>query len=232
MKYTKELLAPIVASSNSITDVLRRMGVSGIGGTAHGYMKRAILEFGLDISHFRSGPQISSRASKKHWSVSLVDNKRLSSTRLHKLLKESGRNYICQKCGNLGEWNGVSLVLQIDHIDGVNSNNNPSNLRYLCPNCHSQTETYCKQKIDRNHKCTCGSRRHKASGLCRGCRLKQMRKNIPSKDTLLALIWSKPSTEIAAEYGVSDSAIVKWCRFHGISKPGRGYWAKKRSQKR
>ena len=34
------------------------------------------------------------------------------------------------------------LCLQIDHIDGNCENNKPDNLRFLCPNCHTQTETW------------------------------------------------------------------------------------------
>ena len=47
----------------------------------------------------------------------------------------------CEVCG-ISEWNGKSLSLEIDHIDGIHTNNNPNNLRIICPNCHSQTDTY------------------------------------------------------------------------------------------
>ena len=47
----------------------------------------------------------------------------------------------CQVCG-ISEWNGKSIVLEIDHIDGNYENNKPENLRFICPNCHSQTDTY------------------------------------------------------------------------------------------
>ena len=50
--------------------------------------------------------------------------------------------YKCAICGNIGEWNGVSLTLQIDHINGIRNDNRAGNLRWLCPNCHSQTDTY------------------------------------------------------------------------------------------
>jgi len=51
----------------------------------------------------------------------------------------------CELCSISNFWNGKELKLQLDHIDGNSDNNNPNNLRLLCPNCHSQTETFsCK----------------------------------------------------------------------------------------
>jgi hypothetical protein len=50
--------------------------------------------------------------------------------------------YKCDHCGNPGEHQSLPLVLQLEHRDGNHSNNLPSNLGWLCPNCHSQTETF------------------------------------------------------------------------------------------
>ena len=50
--------------------------------------------------------------------------------------------YVCVECGNDGNWNGKILTLQLDHINGVCNDNRLSNLRFICPNCHSQTDTY------------------------------------------------------------------------------------------
>lgn len=50
-------------------------------------------------------------------------------------------NYICSKC-NICSWLDNKITLEIDHIDGDNTNHDLSNLRYLCPNCHSQTDTW------------------------------------------------------------------------------------------
>lgn len=49
----------------------------------------------------------------------------------------------------------------------------------------------------------------------------------PSKDELSEMLWERPTTHIAKEFGVSDIAVTKWARFYGIEKPPRGYWAKK-----
>ncbi len=55
------------------------------------------------------------------------------------LIKEHG--YKCVECG-IAEYNKKPITLQVDHIDGNSDNNLPSNVRLLCPNCHSQTPTY------------------------------------------------------------------------------------------
>lgn len=51
--------------------------------------------------------------------------------------------YECQEC-KIKDWNGKSISLHIDHINGIRNDNRIGNLRLLCPNCHSQTDTYCK----------------------------------------------------------------------------------------
>ena len=49
--------------------------------------------------------------------------------------------YKCHICG-IDEWNDKAIVLQLDHINGVKRDNRIENLRFLCPNCHSQTDTF------------------------------------------------------------------------------------------
>jgi 5-methylcytosine-specific restriction endonuclease McrA len=52
------------------------------------------------------------------------------------------RKNICVVCGNNGTHNNMPLVLHVDHIDGNSDNNQPDNLRLICPNCHTQTPNY------------------------------------------------------------------------------------------
>ncbi len=56
------------------------------------------------------------------------------------LIEQHGEN--CSECGTGNVWNDKPLSLHLDHIDGNSDNNSIDNLRLLCPNCHTQTDTY------------------------------------------------------------------------------------------
>jgi hypothetical protein len=62
-----------------------------------------------------------------------------------RLIKEGIKEAKCEIC-EITEWNGLPAPLELDHIDGNNSNHRLDNLRIICPNCHHQTPTHsCKK---------------------------------------------------------------------------------------
>lgn len=81
----------------------------------------------------------------------LVENSTYASSPLKKrLVEELGWEYQCMMEGcpsPVPVWNEKPLVLQLDHINGVNHDNRIENLRLLCPNCHTQTTTWCGKNL-------------------------------------------------------------------------------------
>ena len=69
-----------------------------------------------------------------------IGTKPKPSKHIYRFFREN--NNICSECGITNKWNNKNLVLEIDHIDGDRNNNSFDNLRVLCPNCHSQTNTF------------------------------------------------------------------------------------------
>lgn len=65
------------------------------------------------------------------------------------IIREGVIPYECEECKLTNEWQGKSLSLHLDHRNGVNNDHRLKNLRFLCPNCHSQQETYAGKNIGR-----------------------------------------------------------------------------------
>jgi 5-methylcytosine-specific restriction endonuclease McrA len=68
-----------------------------------------------------------------------------------RLIKEGLKKYQCESCG-ITEYNEKPISLELNHIDGNSGNHCLENLELLCPNCHSQTETYRSKKLTFNKK--------------------------------------------------------------------------------
>lgn len=151
VKYTKEILQEAVDHSISIAGVLRNLGLKQAGGT-HAHISKRIKKFGIDTGHFLGQGHNKGGIDPKKLSANEIlvmmpeGSLRQKVSKLRRALNELGVQSICVKCGLENVWNGYPIQLEIDHINGNWLDNKIENLRYLCPNCHSQIPNHSNIK--------------------------------------------------------------------------------------
>ena len=130
--WTKELLEPIVSSSYSYAECLKKMGKKAAGGSYENLQKN-IDKFDLSIAHMKH------QAWNQGLEIKTFENLKSNKELKIRLLKKLGHK--CQNCG-AEEWLGQPVPLELEHIDGNNRNNDRENLTLLCCNCHALTSTW------------------------------------------------------------------------------------------
>ena len=151
--YSDADLAAAVAVSISFAGVLRQLGVPLSGGQ-HAHLARRIRRAGIDTSHFLGQAHYRGRQGRtlKPEEVLIVlppGSARMKPPQLRRAMVERGIEERCVLCGCDGTWQGRPLRLVIDHVSGDWLDNRLENLRFLCPNCHAQTSTWCRKKSAR-----------------------------------------------------------------------------------
>jgi len=149
---TDEQFVELIKNSTNVSEVLFKLGYT-VKGNSWGYsqIRRRMSDLGLAFSDFKG------KSALKSGSEKVVDPKKLFSknskhqrTVLRRyVIRENLIPYKCAICG-VTEWNGKTLSLELDHINGINNDNRLENLRFLCPNCHSQTSTYGSRNQQKN----------------------------------------------------------------------------------
>jgi len=148
--YTIKALRDAVKESFSVAKVFSKLGLQASGGNYKTF-KMKCEEYNIDISHFTGKAHLRGKTHNWGKKIPIEDILVKKSTygctnRLKKRLFDDGFfEKKCYQCG-LTEWNEKPAPLQLEHINGDNTDNRIENLTILCPNCHAQTETYCKKK--------------------------------------------------------------------------------------
>ncbi|MFD0210116.1 HNH endonuclease signature motif containing protein [Streptomyces hirsutus] len=141
MRWTRDVLQAAVSASTNMCEVLRRLELEVVGGH-HTHISRRIKTYGIDISHFEVPTARTRTGGSVLFEQPSSRARRVDGSRLKRAMLEAGMNDHCALCGLEALWLGEPLPLEVDHIDGNWRNNRIENLRLLCPNCHSTTDSY------------------------------------------------------------------------------------------
>jgi transposase-like protein len=228
-RYSEDELREVVASSTSLSQVLRHFGLRPAGGN-HRQLRRWLEEWGISIDHFTLAWEMPPRERTPLEAI-LVENSTFSRGHLkERLYDEDLKERRCELCGQGELWQGRQMSLILDHINGVADDNRLENLRIVCPNCAATLDTHCgrhnrrvfeertcphcrqrfRPNSDRQRYCsrTCGSRYDRHGKIRPGAR----RVERPPHEVLRAEVDEFGWSAVGRKYGVSDNAVRKWMR--------------------
>ena len=151
--WSKDRVEDAVKRSNCWFDCLDKLGIPKVGGN-YRTLQNKVKQYNIDTCHFsykyakthngkHNYHRLCNRTNEEIFSYGSrikVDN--LKKVYIERFLKGNAH---CEQCG-VKIWRGQELVFQIHHIDGNHKNHTRPNLILLCPNCHSQTDTYSNRK--------------------------------------------------------------------------------------
>jgi hypothetical protein len=198
LSFGKKEFIEAVKSSSSIAEALKKVGLSPSGGNYRSFRIYSIRFGGVDSSHFTGQAWNKGKKTRTNKVIDLKDILTINSTYTNmsclkgRLFREGLLKNSCYECDFLPMWRGKPMTLSLDHINGDSTDNRIENLRILCPNCHSQTETF-------------GSKNNK--------------EYVVSDNELKELVNSKSLKEIGEMFSVSTGSIRDRCRRRGITTP-------------
>lgn len=227
-KWSEEYLRTLIAKSNSVSDIIRLAGKKPSGGM-HRHITGLIRRYNIDTSKFEGFVGQAWSRGKTHAddprikrlpdSVIFIENGSISRSQVRKRFLKTLVPYVCSECRLLPEWNGLPLTLHMDHINGISTDHRLENLRWLCPNCHSQTSTFSNKKAKR-------TKSKPTQTKDRPTKIRWPDIEILYKNTL-----DKGYSYVGEQLGVSDNAVKKRLmkfgyyvpRYHTQSKYGHDY---------
>lgn len=161
--YDYSELKTIIENSESITQVIQKIG-KAVNNGSYQQIRKIAAYHGLELPKWdnRKSTNYAIRKNTLTTEEFFIKGKSRSGVNIRAKLLALGWTYKCysETCDLKGKttWGGKPIVFQVDHIDGDRFNNTLENLRFLCPNCHTLTETYSRKNLTRYSYCVCGRR--------------------------------------------------------------------------
>lgn len=222
--WTNEQLILAVETSKTKSEVIRKLGLSSKNPGNFDTINRWIKKLSIDMSHFLGKAHGTSRTPlAKEFKEILVENSDyVSSPNLKtKLLKAQLIKEICAICSCPPIWQNSKLILQLDHINGCRTDNRLENLRLLCPNCHSQTQTFCRgqRRKNKKHCVDCSKPVSAKATRCHACAAKLTSHNKivwPAPEKVKDLVIRLGYVATGKILGVNDNSVRKFLLRNGI----------------
>lgn len=236
--FTNEQFLHAIKNNYSIAGVLRELLLKPAGANYKTFNMLS-KQLNADTSHFTGKGHL--KGKTRNWGKIIPLDEFLTENSHHnpghlkkRLVKENRIIYQCsiQEC-EISNWKGAPISLHLDHINGDSSDNRLINLRLLCPNCHSQTSTYCGKNIRRRKRapvikrkatkkinkkcCDCNKKIDRKATRCKSCAGKHIQPtkiSWPPLDDLILMINTTNYSAVGRKLKVSDSAVRQRVKRH------------------
>lgn len=151
-KPSKEEFVQIFDECSSVGEMLSRFNLRNIGSN-YKTLQRRFIEDSIDWQKFKDNKTTKGKRrvsySKSQVENLLIQNSSYTSrqTLKRKIIEYGLLENKCNICGLDPVWNNKKLVMVLDHINGIANDHRIENLRFLCPNCNSQTDTFAGRNL-------------------------------------------------------------------------------------
>ena len=220
-KFSPEEVQSIANKCTSIKQLARELGYSQNAGSARIVITKYCDYYNISLAHFTG---IAKNSIKREEANVFIENSSASQATLRRWYEKGNyTEYKCAICGQEPFWNGKELSLTLDHINGNNKDDRLENLRWVCPNCDRQLETFCSKNIKIQKKqyfCkNCGKEISKGAELCNECYGLSLRKvERPTAEKLKEILFQYKGnfSKVGELYNVTDNSIRKWCKGYNL----------------
>ena len=221
-KFTKDEIEKMLNNADSFKDFLEKIGCKSFQSHVYRRIQKELKELNINYSkeNFNYNNRVIARkkTAKSNDETFIVGEKFRTRIKV-RIIDDKLIPYICDFCKNEGSWNNKKLILSLDHINGINTDNRLENLRFLCPNCHSQTDTFCgknfKEKEKKKYYCECGVQITRISKNCKKCYdIKQRRVERPDYESLIKDIKELGYKKTGIKLNVKDGTLRKWIIYY------------------